>query len=134
MRRIKGLGMLFFAASMVACGANENILKSGKATPQAVDSASSKSPVEKELDAMRTAGFQFIFVLKRKDGGKIDAEDRGIIKLRSADANRRVATDDGLAILIGTNTQLTPENMKALYDRFAVDSYSQPNGNSNTNK
>lgn len=139
MKRIKGLSTLLFAGLMLGCGANENILKSGKATPQPVENLPAKSPVERDLDAMRTAGFQFIFVIKRKDGDKIDAEDRGVIKLRTADANRRVATDDGLAIVIGTNTPLEPANIKALYDRFAVDNYSAPvpsptNSNSNANK
>ncbi len=133
-RKIKRIVAFISAALMLACGANESILKSGKETPQPVNSASTKDPVDKELDSMRTAGFQYIFVLKRKDGGKIDAEDRGAIKLQTADANRRRATDDGLAIVIGTNTPLAPEKMKALYDRFAIDNYSAPpSAQTNTN-
>lgn len=130
------IATLAIACLSYGCGGNEAILMSGKETPRAVNSAPAKPPVEKELDAMRTAGFQFIYVLKRKDGGKLDAEDRGAIKLNTADANRRVATDDELAIVIGTNMQIPPDNMAALYQRFAVDNYSQAveNSNSNANK
>ena len=124
------------ACISVGCGGNEGILKSGKETPP-VNAATPKTSVEKELDSMRTAGFQFIYVLKRKDGGKMDADDRGIIKLQTADTNRRVSTDDGTAIIIGSNTQIPVENMTALYRRFAVDNYSpivETNSNSNVNK
>jgi hypothetical protein len=130
------LGLALLACS---CGGNETILKSGKQTPAAVNTAPAKPPVKKELDAMQTAGFSFIYVLRRKDGGTIDAEDRGVIKLQTADANRRVATEDGLAFVIGTNTALASDKIAALYVRFAVDAYSAEangaaNGNSNTNK
>ncbi len=130
------LGLALFACS---CGGNEAILRSGKPTPPAVNAAPAKPPIEKELDAMHTVGFMHIYVLKRKDGGTMDAEDRRIIKLQTEDANRRVATEDGLAFVIGTNTALAPERMAALRARFAVDTYSAEasggtNGNSNTNK
>jgi hypothetical protein len=62
-----------------------------------------------------------------------------VIKLQTVDANRRVATDDGLAIVIGTNTPVPVGKLKILFFRFAMDNYSQvpsetPSGNSNTNK
>jgi len=86
------------------------------------------------MDAMRTAGFAFIYVLRRKDGGKIDAEDRGAIKLQTVDTKRRVATDDDRAFLIGLDSQLPPKNLAALYNRFAVETYSvAPPANSNAN-
>ena len=52
---------------------------------------------------MRTAGFTFIYALRRKDGGIMNAEDVGVIKLQTVDTNRRVKTDDDRAVLIGTN-------------------------------
>ena len=133
------LAVFISSCLLLACGANENVLRSGKETPMPVNAAPQKDPIEQELDAMRTAGLQFIYVLRRKDGGKIDADDRGVIKLQTVDTNRRVATPDGLAIVIGSNTQIPPKNLAALYQRFAVDSYSQPaaadaNSSSNVSK
>ena len=109
-----------------SCGANEGILRSGKETPAPANAGSDKTPFAKDLEAMQTAGFTFIYVLRRKDGGTIDAEDRGVIKLNTADANRRVAADDGRAFIVGSNFPISAKNIMALYDRFAVENYSQP--------
>ena len=122
----------------MGCGANDNILRSGKDTPQA-NTGSEKTPFARDLDAVRTADFSFIYVLRRKDGGKIGAEDRGVIKLNTDGIPRRVAADDDKAFILGSNFQLPPKNMMALYDRFAVENYSPPpamaaNTNANTGK
>jgi len=130
------LSLLVLAA---ACGANEVILRSGKdASPQA-NTGSDKTSFARDLESMRNADFKFIYVLRRKDGTAINAEDRGVIKLRTADANRRLSADDDKAFIIGSNVQLSPPNMIALYDRFAVENYSPPpipetNSNANANK
>ena len=73
---------------------------------------------------MHTAGFTFVYVLRRKDGGSLDAEDRSVIKLQTDDANRRVAADDGRAFLVGSNFQIPAKNMTALYGRFAIEDLS----------
>ena len=88
---------------------------------------------------MQTAGFNFIYVLRRKDGGLIDAGDRGVIRLNTAETNRRVVGDEDRAVVIGSKFQLDAKNIKALYDHFAVGNYSQPpaaaaNVNANSNK
>jgi len=122
-----------------ACGGNESILKSGKEpTPQA-NADSGKTTFEKDLDAVRTADFSFVYVLRRKDGGVIDAEDKSVIRLQTAQANRRVAADDGRAFIIGSNFPLPPQNIAAIYGRFAVENYSPvptpiANENGNANK
>lgn len=138
----KGAGLVSFFLFVVllatGCGANDSILKSGKDTPQA-NAGSEKTPFARELDAVRTADFSFIYVLRRKDGGKIGAEDRSVIKLNTDGIPRRVAADDDKAFILGSNFQLPPKNMMALYDRFAVENYSPPpamaaNTNANTGK
>ena len=124
---------------LAGCGANEGILKSGRETPAPANADSEKPPFAKDLDYMRSAGFTFVYVLRRKDGGVMDAEDRNVIRLNTADANRRVAADDGRAFIIGSNFQIPANNLIKLYDRFAVENYSQPpavnvNRNANANK
>lgn len=117
-----------------SCGANEGVLRSGKETPLSLTAETVKSSFDSDLDSMRTARFTTIFVLRRKDGGMIDAEGRGVIKLNTGDANRRVSTDDGRAFIIGSNFLLKPENMAALHSRFVVEDFSPPaDANSNTN-
>ena len=129
--------MLVLVLSIVltaACGANDGILKSGKETPGSSNIQPSKSVFEEDLGSMRTADFRFVYVLRRKDGGKIDAEDRSVIKAQTADANRRMSSDDDKAFIIGSNNQIPPKNMMALYKHFAVEDYSPaPVANTNTN-
>ena len=86
---------------------------------------------------MRTAGFTFVYVLRRKDGGVIDAEDRGVIKLNTDGIPRRVAADEDRAFILGSNFPVPPKNLMALYARFAVENYSDPpaaNTNANAKK
>ena len=121
--------------SMLAggCGANRGLLQG---STNASNAPTPKSQFEQDMDGMHAAGFAYIFVLRRKDGGKMDAEDRGFIKQQTVDTKRRVSTDDDKAFLIGSNTELPPQNVAALYSRFAVASYSappEPNTNSTAN-
>ena len=124
------------------CGVNEKVLRSGSETPtpstvKANDATPEKVPFAKDLEDMRTAGFTFIYVLRRKDGGKIDAADRIFIKQQTADSNRRELADDDRAVIVGSNFQIPAANMTALYGRFVVENHSPPavaNTNTNANK
>ena len=116
-----------------ACGANEGVLKSGKDTGGvSTNSAPAQSTLQTDIDAMRTANFKFIYVLRRKDGGEIDAEDRGVIKVQTDGANRRISSDNGKAFVIGSNFEIPADKMMAIYDRFAVENYSPPAIENNT--
>lgn len=121
-----------------SCGANDAVLKSGKETPTPSNVEVSKPTFEKDLDEIKSAGFTFIYVLRRKDGQKLDSEDRSVIRLQTVDMNRRVTADDDKAVIIGSNYQIPPKNMFVLFDRFAVQNYSPPvpavDANSNANK
>ncbi len=109
-----------------ACGANEGVLRSGRGTPAPSNVESAKTTIDRDIDEMRTAGFSFIYVLRRKDGQKLDSEDRGVVRLQTAEANRRVTSDDDRAVVIGTNYAIPAKNMVTLFDRFAVENYSPP--------
>ena len=117
--------LLLLALIASSCGPNEGILKSGKEMPPPAN-VDSRTTFARELDAMQTADFRWVYVLRRKDGGKIDAEDRSVIKLQTTDANRRVAADDDKAFIIGSNVPVPPPNLAALYGRFAVEDHSPP--------
>jgi hypothetical protein len=130
------------AAFLVAsCGANEGILKSGRETPSTnLAAPSTASAFEQDLASMQTADFRWVYVLRRKDGGVMDADDRSVIKLNTGEANRRMSSDSDKAFIIGTNTPIAPANMLKLYGRFSVEDHSpEPppanvTGNSNSNK
>ena len=114
------------AVSVIAfgCGANESVLRSGKDPAGQSNAAPTKTSFETDLEGMRTAGFNFIYVLRRKDGAAIVPEDKSVIRVQTTQANRRISADDGKAVLIGSNFQLAPHNMAVLNQRFAVENYS----------
>lgn len=83
--------------------------------------------LERELRDMRAADFQFIYVLKRRDGGVFDKEDKFYLKdNRPAEINRVSATDDEKAFVIGSNYDFPPENMENLRKRFVIENFSKP--------
>ena len=127
---------MLIAALAAGCGANEGVLRSGKDTPVQVNAVEEKPSFEKDLEAMRTAGFTFIYAIRRRDSRTIDAEDVRVIKQLTVDTNRRVKADEDRAVLIGSNFELPKDNLSGLNARFLVDDYSQPpvpNANVDTN-
>jgi hypothetical protein len=123
-KTLKTLILAVCITAAIACGANDNILRSGKEPAGRSNMEPQKTSFEQDLEAMRTAGFSFIYVLRRKDGGVIDPEDKSVIRVQTTQANRRVSADDGKAVIVGSNFQLAAHNMTALYQRFAVENYS----------
>jgi len=75
---------------------------------------------------MRTADFDFIFVLRRRDAGQLDPEDRAVIRNATAEVNRRSVSDDDRAVIVGTNYPIPDDKMKSLADRFLIENYSKP--------
>lgn len=109
-----------------ACSPNAGVLKDGKPSTTMAEPTPVRSEFEREMNDMRTAGFQSIYVIRRKDGKELNADDRAFLKQRSEDANRRVSTDAGKTIIIGMNRPPVPENIAAIYDKFAVEGYVEP--------
>jgi hypothetical protein len=120
------LGSLFF----IACGPNESILKSGanndqtSPTPQA--SRAVYDTVDAEVENMRTADFNFILVLGRKDSGKMQSDDKAFVRTNMSGANRRSLVDDEKAIVIGSNARVPQDLLTKLNDRFDIQDFSKP--------
>lgn len=132
-KRIEAISGLFIAALFIAaCGPNEAILNSNSRraeTPEAganPSTAPEPETAEKELERMRTAGFDSIYIFRRKDGREFDSEDTALIRTHTAQVNRRVLTDERRAIVVGTNYPIAPDGMKAMKDRFVFEDHSKP--------
>ncbi len=121
------------AALVVSCGANETVLRSGRETPVPSNAVNEKTTFVQDLGAMRTAGFTYVYVLRRKDNGIMDAEDLAVIKLQTAETNRRVKADNDTAVIIGSNTPVPANNLAVIYQRFSVEVYSEPSADANVN-
>lgn len=141
MRMMRSLQIQLFLLAIVllgvSCAANSSIANSGKTTPTPV--APQKSSFEQDLESVKVGDFKFIFVLRRKDGAKLDADDKKFVRTTAQDANRFVLSEEDKAIITGSNFPIAPEKMKALQDRFDFqditgNSAAPANVNSNTNK
>jgi hypothetical protein len=75
---------------------------------------------------MRTADFNFILVLRRKDGGKMQPDDKAFVRTNMSGANRRSLADDEKAIVIGSNARVPQDLLTKLNERFDVQDFSKP--------
>ena len=123
----------------VGCAPNEEILKSNTNQPTAEPTAAENDQitydtVESEVKNMRTADFDFIFVLRRKDGGVMQSDDKTFVRTNAVNANRRSLVDGGKAIVIGANAGTLGDVVKKLSERFDVQDFSKQTGqNLNSN-
>lgn len=122
------LVMLFCLAG---CGPNQRILESSNSTSAAEGSSPSEQvpqtvpSFEQDLNAMRTADFKFIVVFRRKDKGALDASDKELLGNTATQANRRRLSDEGRAVIIGSNFPFPSGEFEALNQRFTMENYSK---------
>lgn len=118
-------GVLF----VFGCQPNRAIINSQKnaQTQPANTLERAVNSYERDLETMRTADFDAIFVIRRKDGGVLDAEDKRFIKMSSPpETNRFIVTDNEKAVIAGSKFKFPEENLKILQERFAVENFSKP--------
>lgn len=81
--------------------------------------------VERDIKSLQTANFDYIFVIRRKDGGVLDREDQAYIKANTpADTNRFYLSDEDKAVVAGSSYEFKPENLEKLGERFNIENYS----------
>lgn len=132
--------ILSLLLALSGCGPNASIANSGKSgSPTPVSNDKTASSFEKDLETMRTANFEYIFSLRRKDGGVLDAEDKKFIREnKPAEINRIVLTDDDKALIAGSNYPFSQEGLKALQTKYDFHDFSTKpiipvNSNTNAN-
>ena len=128
--RITRISGALLLALMLGCGPNQRILESSNAAtaeePRSENVAPTATSFEQDLNSMRNADFKFILAFRRKDDKPMDAADKELIsKNIGAQANRRRLSDDGRAILIGSNFPFLPD-LEALQQKYRMDNYSKP--------
>jgi hypothetical protein len=115
---------------LAACTPNQRIMQdsANRSLPpiETGTPASQMSDLEKDLKAMQDAQFLFVYVLRRKDGAPLNADDKRYAgQVIPQEMNRRVVSDQGRAVVIGSNFRLPPDIQKVLTDRFAFEDRSQ---------
>jgi hypothetical protein len=100
------------------------------------------SEFDSDLEAMRTADFNFIYVFRRKDGGVLDADDKRFMNATMPqELNRRTLSDGDKALIVGSNFRFPPAQLKLMTERYMFADFSKPeneliragNANANTN-
>lgn len=95
-----------------------------------------KDDFAERLKAMQDAEFDYIYALRRKDGGEFDKEDKSFAKQNAPfGTNRWYLTADEKVVIAGSNYKFTPKNLESLRNRFNLEDYSTKvdDGNSNVN-
>ena len=83
------------------------------------------SEFERDLVTVKNGGFGHIYVFARKDGQSFQADDKSYLKAHPPDdVNSMWLLSDGeRRVILGTNTDFTPDNLGALIKRFSVEDY-----------
>jgi hypothetical protein len=113
------------------CAPNQRIVNSSTGQWSNTKANASQTPVqnsfEQDLESMRTADFIFIYILRRKDGAPLEADDKRFASLViPGEMNRRSVSDEGKAIIIGSNFKMPEDSFKVIAERFAVEDLSRP--------
>jgi hypothetical protein len=117
---------LILGAAAMGCGPNPRIMNSAEPTPEFVPTDQAPlSGFEADLEAMRTAEFETIYVFRRKDGAPLDADDKNFLnEMKTPEVNRVRVSDEGRAVIFGMNFVLPEENLRKLGERFAFEDHS----------
>ena len=99
----------------------ENINTAAPSVPE-----NKQASFENDLQTMKTANLQYVFVCRRKDGGAFDGEDKKYLRANLPVTNRVILADEDKAVIVGSNYKFPPENLDALRTRFNVEDYSTP--------
>ncbi len=94
------------------------------ATPPPSTAEDRQASFQNELEKMKTANLQYVFVFRRKDGGAFDGEDKRFLRGNLPFNNRVVLADEDKAVIVGSNYKFPPDNLDALRLRFNVEDYS----------
>jgi hypothetical protein len=139
MKHFSLLFLIVLVQLVASCTPNQRIVNSS--TEQWSNTNASggptpvKNPFEQDLESMRTADFIFIYILRRKDGAPLDADDKRFASLViPGEMNRRSVSDEGKAIIIGSNFKMPEDTYKVIAERFALEDLSRPDpATKNTN-
>jgi len=116
-------GLVLFFLINLACD-NQSFEKAN-VSESSIAPEQTQSSFASDLQTMKTANFDYIFVFRRKDGGAFDVEDKKYLRANApAETNRFVSTDNGKAFIAGSKYKFPPPNLETLRSRFNIEDYS----------
>ena len=122
------IGLVMTVALLfAACGGSPNTSQTAPSPAPAASPSVQASPLndfEKALQFIRNGQYTYIWVISRKDGKPLTAEDSAFLKTNAPQIVDLAATDDKRKAVAGTNFNLEEGNMEALKKRFVVEDLS----------
>jgi hypothetical protein len=113
-------------AAGLSCTPNQRIVDSAKTPEPTATGRPQPTGFEAALETMRTADYKYIYVFRRKDGAALDNDDKKFINSQKpVEVNRVRLSDEGRAVIFGSNFRLPPEVLKNLTDIYAFEDYSK---------
>ena len=115
--------LIFFSLMNFAC--DNRSFEKANVINSPVAPEEKQSNFANDLQTMKTANFDYIFVFRRKDGGAFDGEDKKYLRANApAETNRFVLTDNGKAFIAGSKFKFPPQNLDVLRTRFNIEDFS----------
>lgn len=112
---------------LAACGPHPRFANVNSNSAETANTRPQRSQTERDIESMRTADFEFVYIFRRKDGGVLDEADRRYLnEQKPPEINRVKLTDEGRAVIFGSNFQLPEPQMETLKERFAFEDLSRP--------
>ncbi|MDQ6787289.1 MAG: hypothetical protein M3033_10820 [Acidobacteriota bacterium] len=107
-------------------GCESPSLKANAHAPKPTASENNTASLESDLQTMRNADFDYVFVFRRKDGSAFDGEDKKYLRANSpAATNRFILTEENKAVIAGSSYKFEPENLEKLQERFVIENFSK---------
>lgn len=116
------LVLLTAALMITGCQPNERILKSAESPTPKPTLEPRKTDIETDIREMGTARLDYVFVVRRKDGGLFNDEDKRFLRENMPrEMNRTVSADEGRAFVLGTAFLIPKETVDRWRSRFSVE-------------
>lgn len=110
----------FLVLTGSACVVSPSLTKQPPPTPP----ENKMTDLERDILSMETADFEYIFIFRRKDGGKFDSDDKKYLKENSPpETNRFVISDDDKAVIAGSSFPFEPKTLEILGERFNIETH-----------
>lgn len=125
---LKIIAVTLLGISSFACGGGSsqgNSNSNTHETPAPTAELKARS-FESDLESVKYNTYTWVFVLRRKDGKAFDSEDIKMVRAYTrAETNQRLVSDDGKAIIMGSNFRFYPGQWDALHRMFDVQDLSE---------
>lgn len=127
--RTKGLLTVLFICVLFlgsSCTGESRWDRVEKARKRAAEARKNIDPVEAEIKSLRNADFDYIYLVRRKDGEKMDSDDKTFIKNNDhPTTNRRTLSKDEKIVFLGSNFAFPEAGLTNLKDRFDIEDLSK---------